>query len=308
MTKKAIRRIVAGLSLTFALLVLAQEAAAQQLILKGEYGMKAGDQPPPGLYAGVFSGMAWNDKFVTQRGNTLPSAGHVDQYLVGPLVSWVTDEKILGANYGMLLAVPFANTAMDIPHIYLSSSTSWGLSQVFFAPLSLGWHLGPADLIFQYGFYGPTGRYTPGGSTNTGLGMWCNELSLLSTVYLDEAKAWHVTASLFYDVNSKKKDVDWTQGNPFTLMWGLGRNYGSGKALFQGWAGVAGYAQVQVTGNTGQAVPDLVQGARTRIYGIGPEFTTLQGALTVRYAWQFGAFHSLQGPTLYVQFVLPIKL
>ncbi|HQR45516.1 MAG TPA: transporter [Thermoanaerobaculia bacterium] len=302
------RQLFRAFLLLLAFGVAAGRAAAQQLIVKGEFGLKAGAQPPPGLYAGLMSGIEWNSEFRTDKGNTLPSAGHVDQYLVGPLVSWVTPLKVLGGNYGMLLAVPFANTAMDIPHIYLNSSTSWGLSQIFFAPVSVGWHFGQADLIFQYGFYAPTGRYTPLGSTNTGLGMWANELSLLSTVYLDGAKEWHLSASVFYDINSKKKDVEWTQGNPFTLMWGLGRNYGSGPGLFKGWAGVAGYAQWQATATSGRAVPSYVEGTRIQIYGVGPEFTTLEGALTVRYFWQFGGVHSLQGSTLYVQFVMPIKL
>ncbi len=308
MDKRSFVHFLPVLSLGLALGLAPSEATAQQLIIKGEYGLKAGTQPPPGLYAGLFSGINWNDEFLTQKGNTLPSAGHVDQYIVGALVSWVTDFKILGGNYGVLLAVPFANTAMDIPHTYTNSETSWGLSQIFFAPVSIGWHLNQADLVFQYGFYAPSGRYTAGGTTNTGLGMWCNELSLLSTVYFDKAKDWHLATSVFYDINSQKDGVEWTQGNPFTLMWGLGRNYGSGPGLFKGWAGIAGYSQWQVTATLGRAVPSFVEGTRTQIHGIGPEFTTLEGALSVRYYWQFGGVHSTQGQTLYVQFVMPVKL
>ncbi|MGH9399582.1 MAG: transporter [Thermoanaerobaculia bacterium] len=175
-----------------------------------------------------------------------------------------------------------ANVRTDFPRLDLSSSTGMDLSQIFVSPVSLGWHFSRADLTFDYGFYAPTGRYTAGASDNTSLGMWCNELSLRSTVFFDEAKAWHAAASLYYDVNGKKKDTDWTTGDPLTLMWGVGGNYGSGKSLFKGWAG------------------------RTHIYAVGPEFTTLQGALTIRYFWQFGGKFSTQGQGLYVQFAMPI--
>ncbi len=45
---------------------------------------------------------------------------------------------------------------------------------------------------------------------------------------------------------------------------------------------------------------------KSQIYGVGPDFTTLQGALTVRYFWQFGGKFSTQGQGLYVQFAMPL--
>jgi hypothetical protein len=106
-------------------------------------------------------------------------------------------------------------------------------------------------------------------------------------------------------MNGKKEDLDWKTGNPVTLMYGMGRNYGSG--MLKGWAGVAGYAQWQVTETTGADAPLFVRENKTTIYGIGPELTTLQGALTIRYFWQFGGKFSTEGPALYVQFAMPLK-
>ena len=309
MNRRQSTRTLAVLVFGFALGLAPGRAAAQQLIIKGEFGLKAGTQPPPGFYAGMFGAINWNDELRGPDGRSVPSeGGSLNQYLFGPLLSWVTDLKVFGGNYGALLAVPFANTTVDFPRFYTESSTGMALSQLWVVPVSIGWHFDQADLIFQYAFYPPTGRYSPGASNNTGLGMWCNELALLSTVYFDKAKTWHVSASAFYDINGKKKDIDWTQGDPFTLMWGVGGNYGSGKSLFKGWGGVAGYAQWQVTSTSGADVPRFVQDNKATIYGIGPEFTTLQGALTIRYFWQFGGVYSLQGSGLYVQFVMPVKL
>jgi len=308
MDNRSFARYLPVLTLGLALGLAPGNATAQQLLIKGEFGLKAGTQAPPGLYVGMFGAINWNDQLKGPDGRSVPSQdGSLNQYLFGPLVSWVTDLKVLGGNYGALVAVPFANTTVDFPRFSTESSSGFGLSQLWVVPVSIGWHFQQADMIFQYAFYPPTGRYSPGAPNNTGLGMWCNELSLLSTVYFDKAKDWHLAASVFYDINGKKKDIDWTQGDPFTLMWGLGGNYGSGE-IFKGWAGVAGYAQWQVTSTSGADVPRVVQDNKAQIYGIGPEFTTLQGALTIRYFWQFGGVYSLQGRGLDVQFVMPIKL
>jgi hypothetical protein len=49
---------------------------------------------------------------------------------------------------------------------------------------------------------------------------------------------------------------------------------------------VAGYGQWPVTSTTGVDAPALVRANKTTIYAMGPEFTTLKGALTLRYFWQ----------------------
>jgi hypothetical protein len=303
--------------IAFAVLVVVVLCAgglrAQQLIIKGEYGMMAGTQPPPGLYAGMWGGIDWGTELKTGNGDTI-NGPKVTQEVFGPVVMWVSNLKILGANYGALVAVPFANTRIEFPRLNLGGSSGLALSQLWVIPIQLGWHItdplplaaGGADVTFHYAFYPPTGRYTPGAPNNTSLGMWANEFSARLTAFFDKEKEWHGSAALFYDINSKKQGQDWTTGDPLTFMGGLGRNYGSKDSLFSGWAGVAGYGQWQVTSTTGADAPLLARLNKTTIYGVGPEFTTLKGALTIRYFWQYGGKFSTQGQGLYVQLVLPL--
>ncbi len=285
------RAVVASIGLALA----AGSAGGQQLILKGEFGMMGGTMAPPGLYVGAFGSLNWADELKTAQGDTI-SGPDVNQTVFGPLLMFVSSDKILGANYGFVLGVPIANARIEFPRLDVVSETGYALSQLWVVPVSLGWHFSQADVTLHYAFYPPTGRYTPGASDNTGLGMWCNELSLRGTYFFDRNKDWHASLSAFYDMNGKKEGLDWKTGNPVTLMYGAGRNFGSG--MLKSWAGVAGYAQWQVTDTTGADAPVVARLNKTTIYGVGPELTTLQGALTIRYFWQFGGKFSTQGQGL----------
>ncbi len=308
------KRRIAVASLVIGLGVLAERAGAQQIIIKGMYGMKEGTMPPPGLYAGMFGAINWADELKTPDGDTVHGP-KLNQEIFGPLLMWVSSLKILGADYGAVVGIPFANFVLEFPRLHdFNASTGLALSQLYVIPFSLGWHIkeplplspGGADIIFHYAFYAPTGRYEPGAPNNTSLGMWVNELGGRLTAYFDKEKAWHGSAGFFYDINSKKQDQDWTTGNPLTFMGGLGRDYGAKGSLFSGWAGVAGYGQWQLTSTTGIDAPLIMRENKTTIYGVGPELTTLQGALTIRYFWQYGGKFSTEGQGLYVQFAMPL--
>lgn len=311
MRSKPSRRVVLTLVLG---LGLASTVSGQQLIIKGEFGMKGGTMAPPGIYAGVLGSLYNADQLRNEDGDAFDGP-NVNQSIFAPIVQYVSTFKIFGANYAATVAVPFANTRLEFPRLGLEGSTgSLALSQTWVVPVSLGWHIekplflspGGADITAHYAFYAPTGRYTPGAPNNTSLGMWTNEVSFRVTSYFDKNRDWHGSASLFYDINSKKEGQDWTTGNAFTYMWGLGRNFGDQKKLMSGWAGLAGYAQWQVTDTTGIDAPLVARQNKTRIYGVGPELTFLQGALTLRYLWQFGGLFSTQGSGLYAQFVMPL--
>jgi hypothetical protein len=313
--KRRLVRTVWLLGLGIGIGLTAGRAGAQQLIIKGEFGNMGGVMPPPGLYLGMFGAPSWADEIVGPNKNAVDGP-NLTQYPFGPLVQYVSKFCLFGANYGAAIAVPFTNVAIDFPRLDVNDSSSIALSQLWVIPVQLGWHLkdplplaaGGADITFHYAFYAPTGRYTVGALNNTSLGMWTNELSVRLTSYFDKDRQWSGSASLFYDFNGKKKDQDWTTGNPFTYMWGLAHSYGSSDSLFSGWFGAAGYAQWQVTSTTGADAPLIARQNKTQINGVGPEFATLKGALTIRYFWQFGGKFTTRGQGLWVQFAMPLPI
>jgi hypothetical protein len=311
MTRKPVRALFIAAA---CLLAFGASAGAQQLIIKGMYGMMGGTQAPPGLYAGMFGAVSWADQIKGPNGNGVDGP-NLTQELFGPLLMWVSPYKIFGGHYGAVVGIPFANFLLDFPRLdNQGASTGLALSQLYVSPVQIGWHSdkampifgGGTDVLAAYTFYAPTGRYTAGSLSNTSLGMWCNELSVRATGFIDKEKNWSAAGSLFYDINSKKKDLDWKQGNAINYMWGVGRNFGEPKTMLSGWVGVAGYAQWQVSSTTGADVPEVLQNHKTTIYGVGPELTALEGALTVRYFWQYGGKTTTQGQGLYVQFAMPI--
>ena len=61
-----------------------------------------------------------------------------------------------------------------------------------------------------------------------------------------------------------------------------------------------------MTDTTGIDAPLIARLNKSRVYAVGPEFATLQGALQARYFWEFGARTAAQGQGFYIQMVLPI--
>jgi hypothetical protein len=178
--------------------------------------------------------------------------------------------------------------------------------------LNLGWQTPRADFLAGYAFSAPTGRYEEGADDNVGRGFWSHELTFGSTAYLDSAKTWHVAATGFYELHTKREGDAVQVGDILTLEGG------AGKTVMQIInVGVAYYAQWKVT--TDEA-PNLVAPAdpvadvaseilatKHRVYGVGPEFniflpTKLDGnnvlngvSFVVRYFWETGAINKTEG-------------
>ena len=79
-----------------------------------------------------------------------------------------------------------------------------------------------ADATAGYTIFAPTGRYADGANNNTGLGMWGQEFSVGTTVYLTEPRQWHAATLATFDFQSKKEDSETKVGNVMNLEGGLG--------------------------------------------------------------------------------------
>lgn len=284
---------------------------------KGDLGLQSGSQPAPGFYAIAPMYYRYDaDTLRDSSGNAIspdPSdrgSLTANAYIFGLI--WVSEYQIFGGNYSFQIYPAFTDNALEAPLFGLNDGVSTGLADLYFQPINLGWHTERADFTAGIGIYAPTGEYEIGGSDNRGLGMWTFEVFAGSTVYLDDAKSWHIATTAFYETHTDKDGSDVIVGDILTLEGGLGKSFMEGAIIF----GASYYAQWKITEDTfgpdDRTFSDRSDG-KHRVYGVGPELTLpiassnkLYGVLNARYFWEFGSESIFEGETFVLTLTLPI--
>ena len=129
-----------------ALFALALTAQAQPIVAghypAGAEGLKGGSLPPPGVYFRDYN-------FFYTAGNFKDGPPQFDifAYINAPRLIWMTDLKILGADYGMDVIVPFASLNWKVNG---AKSCYFGLGDIQIEPLLLSWHFQQFDLPGGY--------------------------------------------------------------------------------------------------------------------------------------------------------------
>ena len=284
---------------------------------KGDFGLQSGTQPPPGLLIAPMYYRYSGETLRDSKGDKISvdpqerSSLDANAYVLGFI--WVSgDLKILGGNYSFQAYPAFTDNTLEVPVLGLDESVDTGFADFYFQPINLGWHTDRADFLAGLGVTAPTGEYEPGGSDNTGLGMWSFEPFVGTTVYLDEAKSWSFAATAFYALHSEKKDTDIQVGDILTIEGGLGKTFMDGALS----VGAAYYAQWKMTEDElgrDNAFPGSRGLGKHRVYGVGPEVTIpialkgkLYGFINARYLWEFGARSTLEGNTFVLTAILPV--
>ncbi|HUR36063.1 MAG TPA: transporter [Vicinamibacterales bacterium] len=312
MTQSRVRRLPFLITAALTAVCLLPSSAAAQLNgsnLKGDTGLKAGTQAPPGVYVGVPLWFYTADAVKGHEGNEILT-GKLDATVGGVLLNVVTKKKVLGGNYGFVAVLPFANNRVQGAGDFDSNPGS-GVTDMYVQPINLGWTRPRADFTAAYGLFLPTGRYEDGADDNTGLGMAGQELLFGTTVYLNKARSVHAATVATFDWFSEKKDSDTRVGNIINLEGGLGADFLKGGLT----TGLAYFGTFKVTDDTFDArVPPRIAPDKNRVWGLGPEVTlalatkkAVYGFLTVRYQWEIAARTSTEGGVWNVLAVFPLK-
>ena len=213
----------------------------------GDFGVKSGSQPAARLLRRTLLLHYGTDTIKDADGNTVrlapdtPSSLGVSAF--APMAWYVSKAKLLGANYGAMVVLPFANASLEAPAFALGETVDTSFSDMLVRPLDLGWHTERADIAAGFQFYMPTGRYERGGSDNIGKGMWTYEPFLGATVYFDEKKTFSLATTAYWEIHGKKEDTDVRVGQILTLQGGLGKSFLGGGLVI----GAAYYAQWKLT-------------------------------------------------------------
>jgi hypothetical protein len=311
-----------GIGVVCGLLLVARPAAAQLngSHSLGDFGVQSGSQPLPGLYASLFYLRYDTDTIKDAGGKVIrpsqDSPGSVAISAAAPLLWYVSKTKLLGANYGALLVLPWANASIEAPAFALGTTVDTSFADMALRPLDLGWHTKRADTIAGFQFYIPTGAYERGGSDNIGKGMWTYEPFVGTTVYFDEKRTVSFATTAFWEWHGKKKDTDVRVGQILTLEGGMGKSFLGGGLIL----GAAYYAQWKLTedrladfvlpGGTAHVV-DFP--GKHKVFAFGPDVTLpvaskskLFSLVNIRYLWESGARLKTEGQTLAITATFPI--
>lgn len=275
------RLLLAGATIVWAVQTQAQPITAAHYPAGAE-GIKGGSLPPPGVYFRDYSFFYFADNFKDG-----PPSFDIFAYINAPRVIWMTDVKILGANYGMDVILPFAYMDWQAGG---ASASHFGLGDMQIEPLLLSWHLQQFDLAAGYAVWAPTGDFSTSRPDMISKGFWSHMLTLGGTWYPDQEKTWAVSLLNRYEFCHEQEQTHINPGQVFTVEWGVSK--GLSKTLD---VGVIGYYQQQVTKDSGITATTKLD----RKVGVGPEISVFwpkAGLFTsLRYAYEFAAVDRPEG-------------
>ena len=265
--------------------------------LRGDVGLGAGTQAPPGTFLGTLYNNYDSRRIVTADGSEFSRLRPVIN-TAALLGIYSSNTKLFGGRWAAWAALPWVDLGLSTPNLDVQSS--WGLSDMYLLPLQLGWQFPMGALLVGQGVYIPTGRFTDGARDNTGLGMWSWESTLGGTLYLNDSKQLNFSTLASYQVQSNVRGTDKRAGQVLTLEGGLGHAISKGYGL----AGVAYYARFKTTADQNYLLPAALA-AKDQYFGIGPEITTPVLAkpfvtiLTLRYYVETGNRVATEGNSFY---------
>lgn len=328
--------------LAFALLAIAflpATARAQHSDwLLGSFGLNGATQPPEGVYyqnmwsyyqasgsGFIQTGLKSGPLGQASLAHNINGSGSLEIFVDQNIVSWTAPLKILGANYGCFIDLPFAIVAASgaaslqpnlslprgsavLPASQISGGTTKGsLADIYVEPINLGWHFKYLDLIASSGFFAPTGPYNPKANVNIGFGHWTGVFGLGGVVYADQEHTWSLSIYSHYLLYASQMGKNYQLGDVIPFEWGAGKTFNlKNDILKQITIGAVGYAQWQVTNNqiystpanaVAAAVVNRLEHTRSQIYAAGPGITALTkyGFFTLSYYEEFGAKNTPSG-------------
>ena len=289
---KYITQMLCGGALALPALVLAQPSFTGHYPV-GVEGIKAGSVAPPGFYIRDYNLAYYSDRLNDAAGNEVPVDFEAFVYANAIRPIWVTDVKILGADFGMDAIVPFIYKNIAVGG---GRDETFNLADICIEPVILAWHWQRMDLALAYGVWAPTGDVDAGDLTGgTGQGLWSHMITAGSTFYFDTEKTWAISALARYEINYESTDYDITPGNTLSLEGGLSKTLKPGLDL-----GVIAYYQAQTTDD---AATDGVIASEDRdsVVAVGPELLWLWEKpgvfVSLRYAYEVMSEDRPQGHT-----------
>lgn len=279
------------IALAAGVIALASQLQAQSLPVGSHYpigaeGLKGADLPPPGFYVRDYNYFYYADKV-----DSLPVDMNLFVYCQAVKTVYLSNYKVLGANWGMDMIVPFMykNITGD-----LGSAGQFNLGDIYACPLLLSWHVKQFDFSFAYGIWAPSGNFdasTPLRMLDSpGNGYWSHMITAGAVWYPDEKKTWALSLLNRYEISTEQDHTQITPGNMYSLEWGLSKSVAEGVDV-----GLVGYWQQETTQDDGKGAAT----ALSSVVGVGPEVSVLWEKIglisSLRYVYEADSKDRPQG-------------
>ena len=267
MKKLTIAALIGGLFLASGL-VQAKEGGDQYPL--GAENWLAGAVPPPGDYFINYFGY-YGGKLKDGNGNNVNLGGktpEVNAVFDALRYVKVTDTKILGANWGWHVIVPFANQRMDLGG--MESRT--GVGDITINPFILSWHNGDWHTVAALDINLPTGAYDKNDPRRSIGANYYSVIPVFAVTYLNK-DGWEASGKFMYNFKTENNDTNYQSGDEFHMDYLLGKRFGE-------WGvGLSGYYLKQTTDDkqNGQTVAAQAglwsEGRKGEVFAIGPSVT-----------------------------------
>jgi len=273
----------------------------------GGMGLQSGTQAPENTLSVYIPGYIYTASSLRNANGDKVGDPNLTMFVTGVGASYVSDFKILGANYGATILL--AGASNIIQGSYIDSKSDFAFTDMFLQPVQLGWHNKRADFVFNYSLYLPTGKYELGASNNSGLGMYINEFSGGTTLFFNDKKTFHFSVLASYEINGKKKDTDIKTGDILSIEGGLGKTFycmNAEKTAPKGIlnTGLIYYLQYKVSDDKIPVGSLILEPDKDHIGGVGAEINYFHiGSRTnlgFRWVSEFGAVNRFQGNTFFI--------
>lgn len=260
--------------------------------VNGGEGIKAATLPPPGFYWRLYNQFYTANKLKDKNGNELDVGYDLNVYALVNRFVWISNMKILGADFGASLVVPLVYTDIEIEAAGIDDE-KFDLGDIAVEPFVLAWHGPRYDAAFALALYVPTGEYDKNKAASPGKDFWTGMATVGGTYYFDVEKTWSASILSRYEIHSKKDETDVKPGDNFHFELGIG------KTLAKTWdVGLTGYCQWQVTDDSGSDVT-WDKSVHDRVYAVGPEVSVFippaKLAVSLRSQWEFCAKDGAEG-------------
>lgn len=283
-----------------ALAALASVAAsAGGHYVPGVEGIQAASVPPPGVYyLGYLVNYSIDELRAPGSSDSLPLDNKGTVSALANRLVYITNTKLLGADYGMEAIVPVIRKSLTF-NVANVSETNSGVGDIYLGPLVLGWHGSNWDAVAAAGLWFDNANSES--LSKPGNGYKSTMLTGGGTYYFDAAKSWTGSALVRYEMNSSK-DNGFEPGDQVTMEWGFGKSLGAVQV------GVVGYDQWQTSNDSGTGA----SGDRAERHAIGVELVyplmkeagvMLKAAYYDEYSAKGGTDPQPKGSTLRFTFV-----